>query len=323
MTRFGLMAALLLAATGAAQAQSYPSRPITMIVPYGPGGPSDVMARLVMEPMQQSLGQPVVIQNITGASGTIGVTRAVRAAPDGYTVVLGNWPTHVVNAATYELPYDIVADSEPVALMPSNPYVLLGRADLPATSLKDLITWLKANPEKATQGTAGPGSGQHVSGVYFQNVTGAKYQFVPYRSGSADIIRDVMGGHIDFTFDQAISSLGHLRNDKLKAFAVTSKTRLAAAPNIPTVDEAGAPGVYITTWYGLWAPKGTPKEAVDKLNAAVRHALADPTVRKRLLESGQDIPTPEQQSAESLRAHHTAEVAKWTKIIRDANITAK
>jgi tripartite-type tricarboxylate transporter receptor subunit TctC len=319
-----VVAAAFLAATVAgAFAQSYPSRPITMIVPFGSGGPVDVLARLLLEPMQASLGQPIVIENVTGASGTIGVTRAVRAAPDGYTVSIGNWPSHVVNAATFDLPFNVLTDFEPVALMPSNPYVMLGRIDFPASTVKEFIAWLKDNPDKATQGTAGPGSGQHVSGVYFQTVTGTKFQFVPYRAGSSEIIRDVMGGHIDFTFDQAISSLAHLRSGKLKPFAVTSKARLAAAPDIPTVDEAGAPGIYITTWYGLWVPKGTPQEVIVKLNAAVRHALADPIVRKRLTDSGQEIPPTEDQTAEALRVHHKAEVEKWTKIIRGANIKAK
>lgn len=313
----------LLAMAGPSGAETYPSRPVTLIVPFGAGGPVDVLARLLSEPMRASLGQPVLIENITGASGTIGVTRAVRAAPDGYTVSIGNWPSHVVNAATYDLPFDVLTDFEPVALMPSNPYVMVARADFPAKDLKEFIAWLKANPDKATQGTAGPGSGQHVSGVYFQSATNTRFQFVPYRAGSSEIIRDLMGGHIDFSFDQAISSLAHLRGGKIKAYAVTSKNRLAAAPDIPSVDEAGAPGVYINTWYGLWVPKGTPQDVITKLNAAVRHALADPTIRQRLEESGQEIPPADQQTAEALRAYHKAEIEKWTKIIKAANIKAQ
>jgi tripartite-type tricarboxylate transporter receptor subunit TctC len=320
---FALATMALLATAGPSGAETYPSRPVTMIVPFGAGGPVDVLARLLSEPMRASLGQPIVIENITGASGTIGVTRAVRAAPDGYTVSIGNWPSHVVNAATYDLPFDVLTDFEPVALMPSNPYVMVARADFPAKDLKEFIAWLKANPDKATQGTAGPGSGQHVSGVYFQSATNTRFQFVPYRAGSSEIIRDLMGGHIDFSFDQAISSLAHLRGGKIKAYAVTSKNRLAAAPDIPSVDEAGAPGVYINTWYGLWVPKGTPQDVITKLNAAVRHALADPTIRQRLAESGQEIPPADQQTAEALRAYHAAEIEKWTKIIKAANIKAQ
>src|SRR5205814_5180844 len=179
-----------------------------------------------------------------------------------------------------------------VARLSSNPYIIVGRKNLPAANLKELIAWLKANPDKATQGTAGPGAGQHISGVYFQNVTGTRFQFVPYRAGSAEIMRDLVAGHIDLTFDQAITALPHVRSGNVKAYAVTSDKRLDAAPDIPTVDEAGAPGVYISTWYGLWVPKGTPKEAIDKLSKAAMDALADPAVRARLISLGQQIPPP-------------------------------
>src|SRR4030081_1182543 len=300
--------------------QSYPSRPITFIVPFGAGGPVDTLARNLSEAMRASLGQPVVIENVTGASGTLGVARAARAAPDGYTVSIGNWPSHIVNGAIYTLPYDVLKDFEPVARMPSNPYVVVARRDLPATDLKELIAWLKANPDKATQGTAGPGCGQHVSGIYFQKVTATHFAFAPYRAGSSEIMRDLVAGHIDLTFDQAITALPHVRNGQVKAYAVTSDKRLAAAPDIPTVDEAGAPGVYISTWYGMWVPKGTPPEAIAKLNhpamealpnPAAREALADPAVRQRLAGLGQEIPPPEQQTAEALGAHHKAEIEKW------------
>ena len=235
MRRSLLVAVAILACIGAAAAQPYPSRPITLIVPFGAGGPVDTLARTLSEAMRASLGQPVLIENVTGASGTIGVGRAARAAPDGYTVSIGNWPSHVVNGAIYSLPYDVQKDFEPVARLSSNPYVIVARKDLPAKNLEELIAWLKANPDKATQGTAGPGSGQHVSGVYFQNVTGTRFQFVPYRAGSSDIMRDLVAGHIDLTFDQAITALPHVRNGAVKAYAVTSSTRLAAAPDIPSV----------------------------------------------------------------------------------------
>jgi tripartite-type tricarboxylate transporter receptor subunit TctC len=312
-----------LAFAGVALAQPYPSHPITLVVPFGAGGPVDTLARTLSEAMRTSLGQPVVIENVTGASGTIGVIRAARAAPDGYTVSIGNWPSHVVNGAIYSLPFDLLKDFEPVARLPSNPYVVVARKDLPAGDLKELIAWLKANPDKATQGTAGPGSGQHVSGVYFQNVTGTRFQFVPYRAGSSEIMRDLVAGHIDLTFDQAITALPHVRAGRVKAYAVTSSNRLAAAPEIPTVDEAGAPGVYISTWYGMWVPKGTPPQAIRKLTAAAMDALADPTVRERLAGLGQEIPPREQQSAEALAAHHKAEIDKWWPLIRAANIKAE
>ena len=317
------LAIAALAWAGAAFAQPYPSHPVTLIVPFGAGGPVDTLARTLSDAMRTSLGQPVIIENVTGASGTIGVGRAVRAAPDGYTVSIGNWPSHVVNGAIYPLQYDVLKDFEPVARLPSNPYVIVARKDLPAGNLQELIAWLKANPDKATQGTAGPGSGQHVSGVYFQNVTGTRFQFVPYRAGSSEIMRDLVAGHIDLTFDQAITALPHVRGGRVKAYAVTSNTRLAAAPDIPTVDEAGAPGVYISTWYGMWVPKGTPPEAIRRLTAAAMDALADPTVRERLAGLGQEIPPREQQSAEALAAHHKAEIEKWWPLIKAANIKAE
>ena len=311
------------ATVSTAIAQPYPSRPVTLIVPFGAGGPLDTVARAISETMRVSLGQPVLVENVTGASGTLGTTRAVRAAPDGYTAILGNWPTHVVNPAIYALPYDVLTDFEPVARLSSNPYVIVGRKDLPAANLKELIAWLKANEDKATEGTAGPGAGQHVSGVYFQSVTGTHFQFVPYRAGSSDIMRDLVAGHIDITFDQAITSLPHIRNGSVKAYAVTSPTRLAAAPDIPSVDEAGAPGVYVSTWYGMWVPKGTPPEAIEKLTKAAMDALADPTVRQRLATLGQEIPPREQQTAAALAAHHKAEIEKWWPLIRAANIKAE
>src|SRR5215475_2214864 len=319
---FGSVLATLLFA-GQAPAQPYPSRPVTFIVPYGAGGPVDTLARILSEPMRRSLGQPVIIENVTGASGTIGVGRAVRAAPDGYTVSIGNWPSHVVNGAIYTLPFDLLTDFAPVARLPSNPYVVVARKDLPAANLKELIAWLKANPDKATEGTAGPGSGQHVSGVYFQNVTGARFQFVPYRAGSSEIMRDLVAGHIDFTFDQAITALPHVRSGQIKAYAVTSGNRLAAAPDIPSVDEAGAPGIYISTWYGMWVPKGTPGDVIGKLTAAAMEALADPAVRERLIGLGQEIPPPEQQTAAALAAYHKAEIEKWWPLIKAANIRAE
>jgi tripartite-type tricarboxylate transporter receptor subunit TctC len=321
MRRAALIAVCaVLGGLGAAAAQPYPSRAVTVVVPFGAGVPTDALARIVGERMRVSLGQQIIIENVTGAAGTIGVGRVARATPDGYTLILGNWPTQVVNGAIYALPYDLLKDFVPVAQLPSNPYIVVGKNDLPAKDLKELIAWLKANPDKASEGTGGAGSGQHVSGVYFQNVTGARFQFVPYRAGSSDIMRDLVAGHIDLSFDQAISALPYVRNGQVRAYAVTSRNRLAAAPDIPSVDEAGAPGVYISTWFGLWAPKGTPPEVVRRLTAAAMDALADAAVRQRLVDLGQEIPPPEQQTAEALGAHHRAEIEKWWPIIKAANI---
>jgi len=320
---FAGFALAALALTGAATAQTYPSRPVTLIVPYGPGGPADTMARTMAEAMRPFFGQTIVIENVSGANGTIGVGRAVRSAPDGYTVSVGNWPSHITNGAIYNLSYDIQKDFEPVVRLPHNPYIAVVRKDFPAKDFKELIAWLKANPNKATEGTAGLGSGQHVSGVYFQKVTGTKFQFVPYKAGSADIIRDIVAGHIDFTFDQAITSLSHIKSGNVKAYAVTSEKRLEAAPDIPTVDEAGAPGVYISTWYGLWVPKGTPPDAIKKLGEAAMKALADPATRAKLASLGQQIPPPEQQTAAALAAFTKAEIEKWHPLIKEAGIKAE
>ena len=309
-----------LALAGTASAQSYPTRPITFIVPYGAGGPVDVLARLLAEPMRQALGQSIVIENVTGANGTIGVGRAVRAAPDGYTVSIGNWPSHITNGAIYNLSYDIQRDLEPVARLSANPYVIVARKDLPAKDVKELVSWLKASPDKASAGTAGLGSGQHISAVYFQKSTGTKFQSVPYKTGSSEIIRDIVAGHIDLTFDQAITALSHVRSGSVKAFAVTSDKRLESAPDIPTVDEAGAPGVYILTWYGLWMPKGAPKEAIEKVGNAARAALTDPALRAKLATLGQQIPPPDQQTAAALAAHQKAEIDKWHPLIKEAGI---
>jgi tripartite-type tricarboxylate transporter receptor subunit TctC len=269
--------------------------------------------------MRAPLGQTVVVENVSGASGTIGLTRVARAAPDGYTIALGNWPSLVVASAVMALPYDVQKDFEPIALLPNNPYIVVSKKDVPAKDLKGLIAWLKS-ADRVSAGTGGPGAGQHVSGLYFQNATGTKFQFVPYRAGSVDIMRDLVAGHIELSFDQAISALPYVRNDQVRAYAITGKTRLAAAPDIPTVDEAGAPGVYVSTWFGLFAPKGTPPEIIAKLNAAVVEALADPAVRTKLTDLGQEIPPASEQSPAALGAHLKAEIDKWWPIIKAANI---
>jgi tripartite-type tricarboxylate transporter receptor subunit TctC len=290
-----------------------------MIVPFSAGGPTDTIARIMAERVRGPLGQTVVIENVTGAAGSIGVGRVARSAPDGYTLSIGHWSTHVVNGAIYSLPYDVFNDFEPISLIASNPQLVISKLGVPATNLKELIAWSKANQDKLSVGTAGAGSASHVSGVYFQNTLGARFQFIPYR-GAAPALQDVMAGQVDIMFDQAANSLPQVRGRTIRAYAVTAKKRLVSAPDIPTVDEAGLPDFYIAVWHGLWAPKGTPKEVIGKLTAAVREALADPAVQKRLVELGQDIPPPEQQSPEALAAYHKAEIDKWWPIIKAANI---
>ncbi len=314
--------AAVLQSAGSAVAQVYPSRPLTVIVPFAAGGPTDTLARVLAERMKTSLGQPVIVENVAGASGSIGVGRVARAAPDGYTIGIGQWDTHVVNGATHTLQYDLLEDFEPIALLPSNPQLIVSKISLPAKDLKELVAWLKANPDKASQGTAGPGSAAHVSGVYFQTVTGTRFQFVPYR-GAGPAMQDLVAGQIDLMFDQAGNALPHVRGGKIKAHAVTAASRLAAAPEIPTTDEAGLPGFHVSVWRGFWAPKGTPKDAVAKLNAAIVDTLADPTVRRRLDELGQDIPRRDRQTPEALGAHHKAEIEKWWPVIKAAKIKAE
>jgi tripartite-type tricarboxylate transporter receptor subunit TctC len=319
-TAIGWLLALAFAAGAAAQ--GYPSRNVTLVVPFAPGGPTDVIARTLAQHLQKTLGQPVVVENQAGANGNIGVGRVARAAPDGYTLIVGHWSTHVVNGAVYTLTHDVLKDFEPVALIATNAYVIVGRQDLPANDLRGLVGWLKANPDKATEGTAGAGSPQHVGGVFFQNLTGTRFQFVPYR-GAAPAMQDLLAGHIDLIIDDPTNSLPQLRSGKIKAFAVTAPSRLPAAPDIPTVDEAGLPGFYFSRWHALWAPHGTPHEVVAKLNAAVTAALADPSVRTKLADLGQDIFPREQQTPEALAAYHRAEIEKWWPLIKAAGIKAE
>jgi tripartite-type tricarboxylate transporter receptor subunit TctC len=311
--------AAILGSTGTAAAQVFPSRPITMIVPYPAGGVFDVLARIMAEPMRGSLGQAVVIENVGGAGGSIGVGRVARAAPDGYTLSFGSDQQFVVNGAVYPLQYDVVKDFEPVMLLASSPTLIVSKAAVPANDLKELIAWLKANHNKVAQGHNGAGGAQHLCGIDLQNTTGTRWQFVPYR-GTAPALQDMVGGQIDLMCPSPGSSLAMVRSGSLRAYAVTASTRLASAQEIPTVDEAGLPGLYISFWGGLLAPKGTPKNVIAKLNLAARSALADPAVRQRISDLGMETPPGEQQTPEALGALQKADIAKWWPIIKAANI---
>jgi len=310
------------ASIGSAAAQVYPSRPITMVVPLPPGSAFDVTARLLAEPMRVSLGQPVVVENVTGAAGSIGTGQVARAAPDGYTLVFGGANTHVINAAALPLRYDVVKDFAPVALAAAMPLVVVAKKSMPANNLNELIAWLKANPDKATLGTGGQGNVSHIAAILFQKQTATRLGLVPYR-GAAAATNDLVAGHLDMMIDLVANSLPHARAGAIKAYAVAANTRIAAASDIPTVDEAGLSGFHISAWQAIWAPKGTPKAVVDKINAAVVAALAEQSVRARLADLGQQIFPREQQTPEALAAFQLAEIERWWPIIKAANIKAE
>jgi tripartite-type tricarboxylate transporter receptor subunit TctC len=311
-----------LIAMESATAENYPSHPITMVLPFSAGGPTDTLARIIGARMQVLLGQPVIIENVTGAAGTIGVGRVARATPDGYTISVGPMNSHVLTGAVYNLPFDLLRDFEPVALLANNPSVVVSKKDVPAKDLKELIAWVKANPDKVTAGTSGAGAATHLGGILFETLTGTHVQFIPYR-GTGPSMQALVAGQIDLIFDQLSSSLPQIQEGTIRSYAVMSTTRAEAAPDIPTVDEAGLPGLYLPVWTGMWAPKNTPKEIIDKLNRAVVESLADATVRKRLADIGQEIYPREQQTPEALRAYQRAEIEKWWPIVKAAGIKAE
>jgi tripartite-type tricarboxylate transporter receptor subunit TctC len=316
-----LLAILLFTlAAGMASAQEvYPARPITMVVPYPPGGVTDTLARLLAEHMRASLGQPIVIEDLGGAGGSVGVGRVARAAPDGYTIILGNSENFVLNPAVLTLQYDVVADFEPVVLLPAYPMLIVSKNAVPAKDLKELIAWIKADAGKITQGTVGYGTAQHLCGLSMQKAIGVNWQLVPYRGGPP-AMQDMLAGQMDIMCTASGSFLPLVRNGQVRAYAITAKTRAAAAPDIPTVDEAGLPGLYVSVWNGIWAPKGTPKAAIAKLNAAAVQALANPELRRRVTDLALEMPAADQLTPEALGALQKAEIDKWWPIIKAAGI---
>jgi tripartite-type tricarboxylate transporter receptor subunit TctC len=302
-----------------ALAQAYPSHPITIIVPFPAGGPSDTLARILGERMRTSLGQPVVVETVTGAGASLGVVRAAQSAPDGYTLSIGNWTSHVGAGAMYPAAHDALLDLQPIARISATPLMIVGKNALPPQNAGELIAWLKANPGKASAATVGAGSGAHVCLLYFAQKTGTRFQLVPYRGG-APVMQDLVAGQIDMFCAEASQTLSFLRSGAMRAFAIMSKERWPGAPDVPTMDEVGVPGMYISFWNGLWVPKATPKEIIARLNAAVVDTLADPTVRQRLTELGHVIATREEQTPEALGAFHKAEIEKWWPLIKAANI---
>jgi tripartite-type tricarboxylate transporter receptor subunit TctC len=302
-----------------AYAQAYPSRPITIVVPYPPGGPTDTIARLLAERMRAPLGQPVVVENTSGAGGTIGVGRVAKAPGDGYTLSIGHWGSHVINGAVYSLSFDVLNDLEPIALISDGPQLLTAAKNVPAKNLTELVAWLKANPGKGLVGTTGVGGASHLAAVLFAKTIGAEVQIVPYR-GTAPRMQDMLAGNIHLAFDQVAGGLPLVQAGNLQCYAVTAKQRLAVAPDVPTVDEAGLPGFYMSVWHGIWASKGTPKDVIAKLNAAVIDALADTTVRARLTGLGQELLARERLTPEALGAYQKAEIEKWWPIVKAAGI---
>jgi tripartite-type tricarboxylate transporter receptor subunit TctC len=317
--RARLAAALLCLLPLAAAADEFPTRPVTIVVPFAAGGPTDTIARILGERMTRSLGQTVIVENVTGAGGSIGVGKVVRAAPDGYTVSIGHIGTHVINGAVHSLPYDLRTDLDPIGMIATNPQIMVTKLAVPAKDLKEFVAWGKAKGAPVASGTGGPGTPAHVSSVYFQQRTGVPLEIIHYR-GAAPAMQDLIAGHVEVNFEQAANALPQVRGGRIRALAVTARQRLQAAPEIPTVDEAGLPGFYMTVWHGLWVPKGTPAPVVARLNAAVREALADAGVQKRLLDLGQEIPAADQQSPDMLRAFQRAEIEKWWPVIKQAGI---
>ena len=323
MRRTVLAALVATLAFGASvRADNFPSHPITIMVPFAAGGPSDAMARILGDRMKTVLGQPLVIENVTGAGGSIGVGRVVRSPADGYTIGFGHLGTHVANGAVYKLGYDLVADLEPIVMLPSNPMIVVSKNDVPAKTLNELIAWLKSRPEPVTAGTAGLGSGSHIAGLYFENATGIKLQFVPYR-GTAPAMNDLVAGQIDMIIDQTSNSINQVRAGTIRAYAVADDKRVESAPNIPTTDEAGLPGFHMTLWSGLWAPKGTPKAIVAKLNAAAVDALNDPVVQKQFENLGLQMPPENQLTPQALGDWQKAEIAKWWPMIKAAHVAVE
>lgn len=309
-------------AAGSPRAQTYPSKPITIVVPFAAGGPTDLMARVVGERMGKELGQQFIIDNTTGAAGTIGVGKVARAAPDGYTISIGHLGTHVANGSIYKsLNYDLLSDLEPIARLPSNPMLVVTSNPVPTKTLKEVVEYLKANPDKMSGGTAGVGSASHLGALAFFNATGAKFQLIPYR-GTGPAMQDLIANQIQIMVDQSSNSLPQVRADKVRAYAVTAKVRSPVMPDIPTAAEAGYP-MDVSIWHGLWAPKGTPPEIIAKLNAAAIATFQDPDIRKRMEDLGQDLPTPAEMAPAAFAAFHKAEFAKWKKILEDANVKAE
>ena len=300
----------------AASADTYPSKPVTIVVPFAPGGATDVLPRLFAERLQAELGQPVVIENVGGAGGTIGMQRVARAAPDGYTIDIGQWDTHV-GSIIYNLNYDLQTDFEPIGLISINPQLLVAKKNLEANRLNELVPWMKAHPGDAK--FVNQNAAAAISGLLLQQLTNTKLTLIPYR-GAGPAMTDLVSGQVDLLVAQGAVTLPQIRGNSIKAIANLSPQRSASMPDIPTSDETGVPGLYMSGWFGFYAPKGTPKDVIGTLNSAMSKVLADPAVKARFAELGLDVASPEQQKPEGLAAFQKAEIAKCWPIIKSAGI---
>jgi tripartite-type tricarboxylate transporter receptor subunit TctC len=302
-----------------AQAQPFPSRPITLIVPFPPGGSTDTVARIMAERMRPILGQPVIIENVGGAGGSIAVGRVARAAPDGYTIDIGQWDTHV-GSIIYKLNYDLQKDFEPIGLISVNPQLMVAKKNLAANNLGELVALMKKDPGKVT--FVNQNAAAHVSGIVMQQLTRTEVTFIPYR-GAGPAMTDLVAGQVDLLVVQGAVALPQVRAGTIKAIANLSPQRSASMPDIPTSDETGVPGLYMSGWFGFFGPKGMPADVVGKLNGAMKEILADPAIKAKFTELGLDVATPEQQTPQGLAAFHKAEVDKWWPIIQAAGVKAE
>lgn len=315
MKGFWTFLAALIGLIQVATAQDYPTRPITLIVPLAAGGGADIVSRIIVERMRVSLGQPIVVENIPAAAGTVALTRLAHASPDGYTLATGDQTAFVISSIVNQVHYDVMKDFAPISMLSTSPVVFVGRTSLPQGNLRELIDWLRTNPGKASLATNGQGSGPHIVGGAFQKITGTQMQVVPYR-GVPPALTDLMAGHVDLLFAEIAGVLSYVREGKLRAYAVLARSRSTLAPEIPTIEEAGGPPLHITTWRGLWAPRGTPQPVIEKLNAAVIASLGDPQVQKRVADIGQEVVSLAQMNPRALAAHHSMELDRWRSLIK-------
>ncbi len=302
-------------------AQNYPTKPVTMIVPFAAGGPTDTVARQVAQVMAKSLGQPVIVENVGGAGGTIGVKKVVDASNDGHTVLLMHIGISTAPALYRTLKYDVTKDLEPISLITEVPMTLVSKKAFPANDFKELLAYLKANKDKVSIANAGIGSASHLCGMLFMSAIETDLLTVPYK-GTSPAMTDLLGGQVDLLCDQSTNTTSQIKGEQVKAFGATSKTRISSLPNLPTLDEAGLKGFSVGVWHGLWAPKGTAKPVIDKLNTALQAALKDESVKKKFEDLGTTPEPVARQTPEALRAHVVSEIAKWGPIIKKAAIYA-